>query len=161
MRLFCFGFGYSAEALARRLSARTATLAGTRTSLAGAEPLLGAKLAEFQGDSASAEVRSLLAGTTHLLVSIPPDLEGDMVLRHFRDDLAALPDLAWIGYLSTVGVYGDGRASGSTRRAPPGRRPSAACAACWPRTPGSRSAPRAAGASRSSASPASTGRGAA
>ena len=29
------------------------------------------------------------------------------MLRHFRDDLAALPELAWIGYLSTVGVYGD------------------------------------------------------
>ncbi len=28
-------------------------------------------------------------------------------LRHHRDDIAALPDLAWIGYLSTVGVYGD------------------------------------------------------
>src|SRR5690606_2416925 len=46
-------------------------------------------------------------GTTHLLVSIPPDLEGDPVLRDFADDIAALPDLAWIGYLSTVGVYGD------------------------------------------------------
>ena len=107
MRLFCFGFGYSAEALARRLSARASTIAGTRTSLAGAEPLLGARLAEFQGDGASGEVRSLLDGTTHLLVSVPPDIEGDMVLRHFRDDLAALPELAWVGYLSTVGVYGD------------------------------------------------------
>jgi nucleoside-diphosphate-sugar epimerase len=107
MRLFCFGFGYSAEALARRLSARTAALAGTRTSLVDIEPSLGAKLAMFQGDGASAEVRGLLAGSTHLLVSIPPDIEGDMVLRHFRDDIAALPDLAWVGYLSTVGVYGD------------------------------------------------------
>src|SRR6266581_8992640 len=107
MRLFCFGFGYSAEALARRLSARTAALAGTRTSLAGGEPPLGAKLAAFQGDAASAEVLRVLAGTTHLLVSVPPDIEGDMVLRHFRDELATLPDLAWVGYLSTVGVYGD------------------------------------------------------
>ena len=107
MRLFCFGFGYSAEALARRLSARVSALGGTRTSLAGADGPLGAKLAVFQGDGASAEVRGLLAGTTHLLVSVPPDLEGDMVLRHFRDDLAGLPELAWIGYLSTVGVYGD------------------------------------------------------
>jgi nucleoside-diphosphate-sugar epimerase len=107
MRLFCFGFGYSAEALARRLSARASALAGTKTSIVGAEPPLGASLAAFQGDGASAEVRGVLAGTTHLLVSIPPDIEGDMVLRHFRDDLAALPELAWIGYLSTVGVYGD------------------------------------------------------
>jgi nucleoside-diphosphate-sugar epimerase len=108
MHLFCFGFGYSAEALARRLSARTSALAGTRTSLGGSmQAPLGARLAEFKGDAASAEVRGLLAGTTHALISIPPDLEGDVVLRHFRDDLAALPDLVWVGYLSTVGVYGD------------------------------------------------------
>lgn len=107
MRLFCFGFGYSAEALARRLSARTSALAGTRTSI-GTEPApLGASLAEFKGDAASHEVRALLAGATHVLVSVPPDLEGDVVLRLFRDELAALGDLAWVGYLSTVGVYGD------------------------------------------------------
>jgi len=108
MHLFCFGFGYCAEALARRLSARTVSLAGTRTNRAGseAEPL-GARLAEFKGDAASAEVEGLLAGTTHALISVPPDLEGDLVLRHFRDQLAALGDLAWVGYLSTVGVYGD------------------------------------------------------
>ena len=29
------------------------------------------------------------------------------MLRHHGEDIAALPDLAWIGYLSTVGVYGD------------------------------------------------------
>ena len=57
--------------------------------------------------SASAEVRTLLAGATHVLVSIPPDIEGDVVLRLFRDALAAMPELAWVGYLSTVGVYGD------------------------------------------------------
>jgi nucleoside-diphosphate-sugar epimerase len=107
MRLFCFGFGYTAETLAHHLSARIIALAGTSTSVAGDASPLGARLAAFQGDTASGEVRDLLAGTTHLLVSIPPDLEGDPVLRHFRDDLAALPDLQWIGYLSTVGVYGD------------------------------------------------------
>ena len=112
MRLFCFGFGYAAESLARRLSARTAALAGTRTSLAdqgaaeGAASL-GVKLVAYSGDGPSPQVRELLADATHVLVSIPPDLEGDPALRHFRADLANLPDLAWIGYLSTVGVYGD------------------------------------------------------
>jgi nucleoside-diphosphate-sugar epimerase len=66
-------------------------------------------LAPYKGDGPSAQVRSLLAGTTHLLVSIPPDLEGDAVLRDFADDIAALPDLEWVGYLSTVGVYGDAK----------------------------------------------------
>jgi nucleoside-diphosphate-sugar epimerase len=106
MRLFCFGYGYSAEALARRLSPRTLAMAGTRTSLAAPQDL-DVALAVYKGDVPSAEVRALLAGTTHLLVSIPPDLEGDAVLRHYRDDIAALPGLAWVGYLSTVGVYGD------------------------------------------------------
>ena len=31
------------------------------------------------------------------------------MLRDFADDLAALPRLAWVGYLSTVGVYGDAK----------------------------------------------------
>jgi dTDP-D-glucose 4,6-dehydratase len=106
MRLFCFGYGYSAASLARRLSPRDVAVAGTRTSLdAAQEP--GVELVAYKGDLPSAEVRSLLIGTTHLLVSIPPDLEGDVVLRHYRDEIAALDELAWVGYLSTVGVYGD------------------------------------------------------
>ena len=108
MHLFCFGFGYCAQALARRVSARTISLAGTRTAVGASDPApLGARLAEFKGDAGSAQVRALLPGTTHALISIPPDLEGDVVLRHFRDELAGLGDLAWVGYLSTVGVYGD------------------------------------------------------
>jgi hypothetical protein len=106
MRLFCFGFGYSAEALARKLSPRLAALAGTRTKPDDAAETV-ATLATYKGDGPCAEVRGLLAGTTHLLVSIPPDLEGDAVLRDFAADIAALPDLEWTGYLSTVGVYGD------------------------------------------------------
>jgi hypothetical protein len=108
MRLFCFGYGYSAEALARKLSARVDGVAGTRTN-PEAPAEVGAVLAAYKGDGPSAGVRSLLSGTTHLLVSIPPDLEGDAVLRDFGDDLAALPDLAWVGYLSTVGIYGDAK----------------------------------------------------
>jgi hypothetical protein len=108
MRLFCFGYGYSAEALALKLSPRLTEVAGTRTN-PEAPAEAGAVLAAYKGDGPSAEVRSLLAGTTHLLISIPPDLEGDAVLRDFAGDVAALPDLAWVGYLSTVGVYGDAR----------------------------------------------------
>jgi hypothetical protein len=108
MRLFCFGYGYSAEALARKLSARVTAVAGTRTS--PEDPTeAGAVLAPYKGDGPSPAVQRLLGGTTHLLVSIPPDLEGDAVLRDFSEDIAALPDLAWIGYLSTVGVYGDAK----------------------------------------------------
>jgi dTDP-4-dehydrorhamnose reductase len=120
MRLFCFGFGYTAEGLARRLSARVLSLAGTRTDLPkGDEPPLGARLAEFRGDTASPEVTELMSGATHVLVSVPPDLEGCPVLRHFREDIARLGELAWIGYLSTVGVYGDWQGHWVDETSPP------------------------------------------
>lgn len=106
MRLFCFGYGYSAESLARRLSPRNLSVAGTRRNpSAASEPDVA--LAVYKGDAPASEVRELLRGSTHIVISIPPDLEGDVVLRHYREDIAGLPDLAWIGYLSTVGVYGD------------------------------------------------------
>jgi nucleoside-diphosphate-sugar epimerase len=72
-----------------------------------AMPAPGVELEIYKGDASSAAVRARLRDTTHMLVSIPPDLEGDAVLRHYGSDIAALPDLAWIGYLSTIGVYGD------------------------------------------------------
>ena len=36
-----------------------------------------------------------------------PNQNGDPVLEAANDAIAALPTLEWIGYLSTVGVYGD------------------------------------------------------
>ena len=105
MRLFCFGYGYTAQALVRQLSPVDLSVAGTRTRLLDAMP--GVRLAEFRGDSTSDAVRVLLRDTTHMLISIPPDLEGDVVLRRYGEDIAALGELVWIGYLSSIGVYGD------------------------------------------------------
>ena len=42
-----------------------------------------------------------------MLASAPPDADGDPVLRHYAGDLAQALSLDWMGYLSTVGVYGD------------------------------------------------------
>jgi nucleoside-diphosphate-sugar epimerase len=107
MRLFCFGYGYCAKALAERLAGRAGvSIAGTRTR-AGADNGGSVQLAAFAGDARSTSVTRLLQGVTHVLVSIPPDLEGDPALRHHWADLAALPTLLWVGYLSTIGVYGD------------------------------------------------------
>jgi nucleoside-diphosphate-sugar epimerase len=48
-----------------------------------------------------------LAGVTHVLASIPPEVEGDPVLDTMAEGISVLPGLAWLGYLSTTGVYGD------------------------------------------------------
>jgi nucleoside-diphosphate-sugar epimerase len=108
-RLFAFGLGFSAQALAARLSAKGWKIAGTardETNIARVRAQ-GYEVARFAGESGSREVTDLLPGTTHLLHSIPPGRHRDTLLAHYRQEIAALGSLKWIGYLSTVGVYGD------------------------------------------------------
>jgi nucleoside-diphosphate-sugar epimerase len=108
-RLFCFGLGYSAETLAKRLAAKGWSIAGTARDPANVERLRaeGYDGTRFAGEPDNPYIAPLLAGTTHLLLSIPPGPQGDAVLRHYRELVAGLSTLDWIGYLSTVGVYGD------------------------------------------------------
>ncbi len=108
-RLFCFGLGYSAQALARRLRARGWAVAGTTRSEAAAAVLRaeGYEVFVFERARPLAEPAEALAGTSHLLVSVPPDEAGDPVAELHGDDTAACQSIAWAGYLSTTGVYGD------------------------------------------------------
>jgi nucleoside-diphosphate-sugar epimerase len=108
-RLFAFGLGFSAQTLAERLAQRGWEIAGTARD-SGKVVQLDSKnyaVSRFTGEPGNAALPKLLQGTTHLLLSIPPGVDGDPVLAHYRDDLTALTSLQWIGYLSTVGVYGD------------------------------------------------------
>ena len=106
IKLLCFGFGYTAHALARQIASPTTTIVGTRRHR-DCTDRPDVSLAVFDGQSPSPSAIDLLPGTTHILLSIPPGADGDPVLRWHAADLAALPTLRWIGYLSTIGVYGD------------------------------------------------------
>ncbi len=108
-RLFCFGYGYSAAALGRRLAARGWRVAGTARAADRIEALarVGVAAVRFDGVAPLADPSAALAGTSHLLLSVPPGATGDPVLAHHGGDIARLRDLAWLGYLSTTGVYGD------------------------------------------------------
>lgn len=104
-QLFCFGLGFSARALARALPANGWQIKGThRPSDHRAEP---GKYETLPFQRGAPLHDTALAGTTHLLSSIPPDETGDPVLDMHRRDIAALSSLRWVGYLSTTGVYGD------------------------------------------------------
>ena len=105
--LFCFGFGYSALALARRLIASGWVVTGTCRSAEKATMLREAGFSAILFDREQSVDARALDGVTHLLVSVPPDAAGDPVLTRHGNDIAALPGLSWLGYLSTTGVYGD------------------------------------------------------
>jgi nucleoside-diphosphate-sugar epimerase len=107
--LFCFGLGFSAQHLARRLAAQGWRITGTATTGEGAEEIgrQGYEGLLFDGTTASPQAAAALRSATHVLISVPPDVKGDRVLRWHATQLADAKQVAWIGYLSTVGVYGD------------------------------------------------------
>ena len=87
--LFCFGLGYTAQVIARRLAAEGWIVAGSCRTADKAAPLRGAgfRAELFDGDRPLA--RQALEGVTHLLVSIPPEA-GDPVLAMHGDDIAKI-----------------------------------------------------------------------
>ena len=105
--LFCFGLGYSAMTLARRLTAAGWTVTGTCRTTDKAALLRDTGLGAVRFDRNRPIEPQILNGVTHILVSVPPDPMGDLVLARHGDDIAAMTTLLWLGYLSTSGVYGD------------------------------------------------------
>jgi nucleoside-diphosphate-sugar epimerase len=109
LRLFAFGYGFSAQALARRLRARGWTIAASYRRPEDADRLAADGVEPVQVADA-ARLEMVLAGARAVLVSAPPTAEGCPALAALAPAMAragAFPD--WIGYLSTTGVYGDRR----------------------------------------------------
>ncbi|RLL72289.1 SDR family oxidoreductase [Paenirhodobacter hankyongi] len=102
--LLSVGHGYSAQALARVLRPQGWRIIATTRSAEKAVALraTGVEAQVWAGGSLP------LAGVTHLLSSVAPDAAGDPVLTACGAQIAAAAgQLDWVGYLSTVGVYGD------------------------------------------------------
>ncbi len=108
-RVFVFGLGYTGLAFARSVLGSAASVGGTVRSAERAEALRAEGIAAqvYDGRHPAALVTAALADATHVLVTISQGTGGDPVLATHGDDLRAAPDLAWVGYLSTVGVYGN------------------------------------------------------
>lgn len=116
MRLFVFGLGYAASAIAARLPGARITATGSAGTIAF-------------GDVE--RVRFEIARATHILSSVPPG-EDDPVLAAYGDSLATTA--AWLGYLSSTGVYGDTGGAWVDETAPTGtgrRSARAAADAAW------------------------------
>ncbi|MBE1236541.1 SDR family oxidoreductase [Phaeovibrio sulfidiphilus] len=113
-RLLCFGFGYTARHLARHLDADEWDVAGTTRTGLWAEGLSryhpDVRILRLRGhdDSFLRDFQAVLEDCTHLLVTAPPDENGDPFLRDYASVLEKAP-VDWIGYTSSTGVYGDTR----------------------------------------------------
>lgn len=110
MRMMIFGCGYSGKAIAAEAAAAGAIVCGTSRSTKGAAALeaLSIRPFVFDGTTLPDALVEELAQTTHLVQSIPPGSTGDALLALLSPHFSTLcPQLTWIGYLSTVGVYGD------------------------------------------------------
>jgi nucleoside-diphosphate-sugar epimerase len=104
--LLSIGHGYSARALAERLLPKGWRIIGTTRSPDKADEIAatGVEPVIWPG----ADLGALLASVPNVLVSAGPGPEGDPVLAAVEKDIRrAAPDLRWLAYLSTTGVYGD------------------------------------------------------
>jgi nucleoside-diphosphate-sugar epimerase len=108
--LLAVGLGYSAREVARRLTAGDSwRITGTARGSQGEEAIraAGHEALVFNGEAPSPELARAIGEATHLLISAAPEETGDPLQAHHRADLEAARNLQWIGYLSTIGVYGD------------------------------------------------------
>ncbi len=91
-RILIFGLGYTASRLANELRGKSWQVMAT------------GRAGSIDFDD-TASVRVALSDATHILSSVPPVVDGDPVLNAYGDALKA--SSAWLGYLSSTGVYGD------------------------------------------------------
>lgn len=112
MRVFVFGMGYSSLAAARAIR----TICGADVLIDGTTrsadkvktlSLAGVTAHLFDGETMNDAAMTALSSATHVIHSIAPDGQGDAVVKCFARALAASDALEWMGYFSTVGVYGN------------------------------------------------------
>ncbi len=113
------GAGFSARAFASLYGAPVADtsdttsaapkirICGTTRTKENFTALESANIEPFLFDKPNRTFFERLETTTHLVISISPnDTMSDAVLNR-PDILGSMPELKWIGYLSTIGVYGN------------------------------------------------------
>ena len=101
-KLCILGAGFSGNRLASLAAALKIPVISTRR-----EPAPYSGHLAFNSATGKVPDPHQLEGVTHLLITIPPDRDGnDPVLTTLGDQIKHWP-LRWVGYLSTTGVYGN------------------------------------------------------
>ncbi len=110
-RLFCFGYGYTADYLGHDLQTNHEgwTIGGTTRDKERRNELLARRIRAriFDYEHPIEDPKTLFNRFSHLLISTPPNDQGDPVFNIHAEDLINLKNLKWVGYLSSTNVYGN------------------------------------------------------
>ena len=101
-KFLIFGGGFSGDYFAKSIR-KLGCIALTSSRSVRSDP----NCFIFNSENNSIPEDSIFEGVTHILSCIPPDKNGDdPVLKKLKNKMENL-SLAWVGYLSTTGVYGN------------------------------------------------------
>ena len=103
-KLLIFGYGYTSSYIAENLSTDEYTIMGSSRN-------------EHQIKVTNKNINIINMNLiedvlkkndlTHILISVPPNANGDVFIQNFKDHLIKNTKLEWVGYLSATNVYGD------------------------------------------------------
>ena len=121
MKLVVFGLGFSAKAFVDFAHQHFSDITATVTTAEKAARLNANKhhVYVFNDDKADPKISEALREADAILISIGPDEYGDPVLRRFSREIEQSQSIKWIGYLSTIGVYGDAQGGWVDETTPP------------------------------------------
>jgi len=110
INIFCFGFGQVAKNFIKKLSIEkyNINLTTTSTRESSKENFKGINYNSylFNSEKFDKNLLAKLKKADHILVSIPPKNEVDLVVKNFSKFLES-SKVKWITYLSATSVYGD------------------------------------------------------
>lgn len=104
MKVFIFGYGYTATFFAHHCLEKARTVHATQRQATYDSSSI--TVSYFDGQKPLS--KDIFYDADIILSTIPPDPDGlDPVLRFHAQDFKALAQLKWLGYLSATSVYGD------------------------------------------------------
>ena len=110
INIFCFGFGQVAKNFIRKLSIKEYNIILTTTSRSESSKKFFNGIHYnsylFNSDKFDKNLQSKLKEADHILVSIPPEKQKDLVIKNFSRFIEN-SKAKWITYLSATSVYGD------------------------------------------------------
>ncbi len=112
MQFLFFGMGYSSLETAKYINNnfdKKAQIIGTIRNNDSASRLARNNVSTiiFDGETVNPLLDNGIANASHIIHSIAPTEQGDVVFNHYNEQLSNAKNLQWICYFSTIGVYGN------------------------------------------------------